>query len=95
MRNANQYSFAYYKCPINNCLLTSLSKQFSLNLPSAYLPSLTTEQVKTEDNLPPLMLHSDSVTSNKLFVDDDMYCHVHGGLVIGMCNLVLSCSIIE
>ncbi|XP_063693429.1 ankyrin and armadillo repeat-containing protein-like [Bolinopsis microptera] len=50
---------------------------------SAYLPSLTTEQVKTEDTLPPLMLHSDSVTSNKLFVDDDMYCHVHGGLVIG------------
>ena len=56
----------------------------SLTHCSAYLPSLTTEQVKTEDTLPPLMLHSDSVTSNKLFVNDDMYCHVHGGLVIGM-----------
>ena len=29
------------------------------------------------------MLHSDSETSNKLFVDDNMYSQIHGGVIIG------------
>ena len=49
----------------------------------------TYPQVKTEESLPPLMLHSSSPTANKLFANDDMYSHIHGSLVIGKDSVTL------
>eukprot|EP00116_Pleurobrachia_bachei_P000564 sb/3460826/ len=63
--------------------LISMKKYSMVPDISSFLPTLTSEQVKTEDTLPPLMVKTTCPTANKLFAEDSMYAHLHGGLVIG------------